>query len=217
MRHLCRRRRHRNPILDALIVPPRRPFAACADRPGHQDQPQHPRDLHGQRSIASSPRGRSCRMPNGAPVSMPLPPRRATFSFRLGQPAARGCPTDIYVRLGAIAARKGAKLVLDTSGEALRAAVEAGGIHLLKPSIGEFETLVGRKLPTPEEQHAAARELVASGARGVARRHAGPSRRLPRGGRRHHPSAGDAGRSAFDGGGRRQLRSGQWCSRWPAA
>ena len=75
----------------------------------------------------------------------------------------RGVPADIYVRLGAIAAQKGARMVLDTSGPALRAAVEAGGIHLLKPSIGEFETLIGRKLPTPEEQHAAAQELVASG------------------------------------------------------
>ncbi|BBF91408.1 1-phosphofructokinase family hexose kinase [Blastochloris tepida] len=75
----------------------------------------------------------------------------------------RGVPEDFYVRVSAIAGRTGARLVVDSSGPALRAAVAAGGLHLVKPSLGEFEALVGRKLPDAEAQHAAAMELVGSG------------------------------------------------------
>jgi len=62
-----------------------------------------------------------------------------------------------------MARRKGAKLVLDTSGMALRAGITRG-VYLLKPSLGELETLLGRKLPDPAAQEAAAQELVSSGA-----------------------------------------------------
>jgi 6-phosphofructokinase 2 len=75
----------------------------------------------------------------------------------------RGVPPDFYVEVAAIARRKSARFVLDTSGAGLRAAIEAGGIHLVKPSFGEFEALVGRELPTPESQHAAARAIIESG------------------------------------------------------
>ena len=57
---------------------------------------------------------------------------------------------------------RGAKLVLDTSGSALRAGL-ARGVHLVKPSLGELETLVDRKLPDPASQEQAARELIGSG------------------------------------------------------
>ncbi|QRM28799.1 1-phosphofructokinase family hexose kinase [Microvirga sp. VF16] len=75
----------------------------------------------------------------------------------------RGVPHDFYVRVGQIAARKGAKLVLDTSGEALRHATRQG-VYLIKPSLGELESLIGRKLPDPADQEAALQELIASGA-----------------------------------------------------
>lgn len=75
----------------------------------------------------------------------------------------RGVPDDLYVEVARIAARKGARLILDTSGAALKATVAAGGVHLLKPSLGEFETLVGRSLPEAAAQEAAARALVAEG------------------------------------------------------
>jgi 6-phosphofructokinase 2 len=55
-------------------------------------------------------------------------------------------PDDIYVRLCSAVTARGARFVLDTSGAPLRAALEAGGIFLLKPSRGEFEALVGDKL-----------------------------------------------------------------------
>jgi 6-phosphofructokinase 2 len=75
----------------------------------------------------------------------------------------RGVPDDYYVHVAGIAARKQMKLVLDTSGAALRKATERG-VHLIKPSLGELEDLVGRKLSEPGEQDQAVRGLINSGA-----------------------------------------------------
>lgn len=63
-----------------------------------------------------------------------------------GSLPARGVPADIYARAGAIAARRGRRFVLDTSGPALAAAL-GSGVALVKPSRGEFEALAGRPLP----------------------------------------------------------------------
>jgi 6-phosphofructokinase 2 len=76
---------------------------------------------------------------------------------------ARGVPEDFYVRAGRIAAEKRARMVLDTSGPALRATLEAGAVHLVKPSQGEFEELVGRKLPDVAAMEKAAMDFVQSG------------------------------------------------------
>ncbi|HEY8580166.1 MAG TPA: PfkB family carbohydrate kinase, partial [Beijerinckiaceae bacterium] len=75
----------------------------------------------------------------------------------------RGAPADFYVRVGALARDRGARFVLDTSGAALKASMEACGVHLAKPSLGEFEALAGRKLEGPEAQEAAAADFVARG------------------------------------------------------
>jgi len=75
----------------------------------------------------------------------------------------KGVPADSWTRLAAIARGKGARFVLDTSGEPLRAALAGGGVFLAKPSIGEFEALVGRKLPGAAEQDEAASAFVKSG------------------------------------------------------
>ncbi len=53
-----------------------------------------------------------------------------------------GVPTDFYARLAACIRELGSRLVLDTSGEALVRAVEAG-VYLLKPSLAEFRALTG--------------------------------------------------------------------------
>ncbi len=74
-----------------------------------------------------------------------------------------GVPPDAYAQVADIAARRGQRFVLDTSGAALRAAL-GHGIELIKPSLGELENLVGRKLPEPHEQEAEAMALVRSGA-----------------------------------------------------
>ncbi|WP_137390382.1 1-phosphofructokinase family hexose kinase [Rhodoligotrophos defluvii] len=75
----------------------------------------------------------------------------------------RGIPEDFYAIIADRADRNGFKLVLDTSGAALRRALERG-VHLVKPNLGEFESMRGRKLPNPALQEEAARELVRSGA-----------------------------------------------------
>jgi 6-phosphofructokinase 2 len=75
----------------------------------------------------------------------------------------RGVPVDTYVRVAQLAARRGQHFVVDTSGPALKA-VLGHGLALIKPSIGEFETLVGGPLRRAGEQNAAALNLVRSGA-----------------------------------------------------
>jgi 6-phosphofructokinase 2 len=74
----------------------------------------------------------------------------------------QGVPTDFYGRIARGARDKGVRFVLDTSGAALRAALDVG-VHLIKPNLGELERLLGRSLPEPAEQEAAARQLVDEG------------------------------------------------------
>ena len=75
----------------------------------------------------------------------------------------RGVPVDFYARAVAIAKGKGARVVLDTSGAALKATLAQGSVYLVKPSLGEMEQLVGRPLRDGEAQGQAAQELVAAG------------------------------------------------------
>jgi len=74
-----------------------------------------------------------------------------------------GVPIDFYARLATIAQSNGIRLILDTSGPALQAAISAGGIYLAKPSLGEFETLTQRKFESVGELVEATTSLVASG------------------------------------------------------
>ena len=61
-----------------------------------------------------------------------------------------GIADDFYARLSARVTARGAKFVLDTSGAPLKAALDAGGIFLVKPSRGEFEKFAGRELSANE-------------------------------------------------------------------
>ncbi len=70
----------------------------------------------------------------------------------------RGAPEDFYAHVGDLARRLGVRLVLDTSGPALRHA--GTGVHLLKPSMGELEGLLGRPVQGEREEEQAARGLV---------------------------------------------------------
>ncbi|KAA2211394.1 1-phosphofructokinase family hexose kinase [Teichococcus oryzae] len=74
-----------------------------------------------------------------------------------------GVPADFYARLAAQVTARGVRVVLDTSGDALRLALEQGGLEMVKPSLGEFEKALGRKLPDHAAQEAAAMEVVRSG------------------------------------------------------
>ena len=55
-----------------------------------------------------------------------------------------GIPTDFYARVAAIAQHKKTRLILDTSGEALKLGATTGA-YLLKPNLGELATLCGLK------------------------------------------------------------------------
>ena len=75
-----------------------------------------------------------------------------------------GVPVDGYAQVARIAARKGQRFVVDTSGPALAAVLAQGGCELVKPSLGELEQLVGRPLKYPDEQDREALALVSCGA-----------------------------------------------------
>jgi 6-phosphofructokinase 2 len=75
----------------------------------------------------------------------------------------RGAPDDTYVRLADIVRKKGARFVLDTSGPSLAEALSRSQMFLVKPSLGEFEAFLGRKL-SHEEVGAAAQAHVRTGA-----------------------------------------------------
>lgn len=53
-----------------------------------------------------------------------------------------GAPVDFYARLAAAGRQMGSRVVLDTSGAPLASAVEEG-VYLLKPSLHEFQALMG--------------------------------------------------------------------------
>ncbi|MBK8630710.1 MAG: 1-phosphofructokinase family hexose kinase [Sphingomonadales bacterium] len=76
----------------------------------------------------------------------------------------RGMPSDGLAAFLDVAAAKGARAVLDTSGPALEQGLRHGGLELVKPSRGELEKLVGRTLPDADAVMAAAQTLVDNGA-----------------------------------------------------
>lgn len=74
----------------------------------------------------------------------------------------RGVPDDFYARATRISKRHGARMVLDTSGPALAAAV-AEGIDLIKPNLAEMRELAGREPNDAAEWETAAKALVRAG------------------------------------------------------
>lgn len=75
----------------------------------------------------------------------------------------QGVPDDFYVRVQRICEARGARLVLDSSGEGLRHGLAAGGVHLVKPSLGELRQLTGLPLNTDEEVAEVAMAIVRRG------------------------------------------------------
>ena len=70
-----------------------------------------------------------------------------------------GVPSDFYARVARMVDRRGGRLLLDTSGDALGAAL-AGRVHLVKPNLRELRELTGRRIENEQEQEEACRELV---------------------------------------------------------
>jgi 6-phosphofructokinase 2 len=73
-----------------------------------------------------------------------------------------GAPTDILARFAEIAAAKGARFVLDSSGAGLSVTLAKTPVYLVKPSLSELESLLGHRLDE-ESAKEAALDLVRRG------------------------------------------------------
>lgn len=73
-----------------------------------------------------------------------------------------GAPADFFMRLARIAKEKGARLIIDTSGEPLQKAAREG-VYLLKPNLSELCSLVGKEYLQLDEVADAARRVVSMG------------------------------------------------------
>lgn len=75
----------------------------------------------------------------------------------------RGVPADFYARIVESVKGRDCRILLDTSGPALRTTLEGGGIFLVKPSRGELEHYAGRALADDAALIEAAQGIVRSG------------------------------------------------------
>lgn len=73
-----------------------------------------------------------------------------------------GVPVNIYARLAEIAKQKKARLIVDTSGEALKEAAERG-VYLLKPNLGELSFLAGKAKLEPGDIIEVSQQVIAKG------------------------------------------------------
>lgn len=81
-----------------------------------------------------------------------------------------GVPADFYARVSERAQRRGSRMVLDSSGAALREGLggglgggQIGRVFLVKPNLRELAELTGDTLDTPAQWLAAARSLIDRG------------------------------------------------------
>lgn len=70
-----------------------------------------------------------------------------------------GIPADIFIIIASLAHSKNARLIVDTSGVALKHAVEAG-TYLIKPNLKELALLVGEDSLTIEQVEEASKEII---------------------------------------------------------
>jgi len=73
-----------------------------------------------------------------------------------------GVPDDFYAQMAHIAKKRTIRMILDTSGEALRAALKEG-VYLIKPNKYEFRDLMGYRSKTQEKQASLSREIIKQG------------------------------------------------------
>jgi len=73
-----------------------------------------------------------------------------------------GVPDDFYGRIAHTAKQAGKKLVIDTSGPPLKAALQAG-VYFVKPSLREFKILMGESLESQADRITACRSLIDNG------------------------------------------------------
>ncbi|CAN1550468.1 FruK Fructose-1-phosphate kinase and related fructose-6-phosphate kinase (PfkB) [Flavobacteriaceae bacterium] len=73
-----------------------------------------------------------------------------------------GLSTDFYQKVAEIAKKSNSKLIVDTSGEALKKVLETGA-YLIKPNVGELAKLIGVERLEMEEVNEAAKQIIAKG------------------------------------------------------
>lgn len=73
-----------------------------------------------------------------------------------------GVPDDFYAQVANIGKSLGARVIVDTSGNPLRLALQEG-VYLIKPNVRELGELIGRELTDEISQQEIAMELVRSG------------------------------------------------------
>jgi 6-phosphofructokinase 2 len=73
-----------------------------------------------------------------------------------------GIPLDFFARLASLSKKLNAKLILDTSGEPLRQAVD-DGVFMIKPNLGELSFLHGVEELQHEDAVAAAKDIINAG------------------------------------------------------
>ena len=73
-----------------------------------------------------------------------------------------GVPADFYARVARAGKKKGAKTIIDASGEALEEALKEG-VYLIKPNVREFRELVGEDIKEESQIKAEAQKMVKSG------------------------------------------------------
>lgn len=73
-----------------------------------------------------------------------------------------GLPDDFYQSIAKIFKGSNTKLIVDTSGDALKCVLKTG-VYLIKPNVGELAKLVGVERLEMEEVKTAARQLIKSG------------------------------------------------------
>jgi 6-phosphofructokinase 2 len=73
-----------------------------------------------------------------------------------------GVPPDFYARVARAGKKRGAKAIIDVSGEALEAALQEG-VFLIKPNVREFRGLVGEEIKEESQIKAEAQKMVQSG------------------------------------------------------
>jgi 6-phosphofructokinase 2 len=70
-----------------------------------------------------------------------------------------GVPADFYARVGELVEDRHCRLVVDTSGEALRRSIQKP-VYLLKPNMNELRDLAGKELDDEDQQVRAARDII---------------------------------------------------------
>jgi len=71
----------------------------------------------------------------------------------------QGVPLDVYGRIAAIAKNKKARFIVDTSGEALKYAINEG-VFLVKPNLNELGTLTGKPVASAAQIIDAAKQII---------------------------------------------------------